>query len=446
MADKQSHIDQLIREKFEQFHPEPPAHIWAGIEQGLATGGKPVLGFQYGRQLAVAAALVFLALLLWYVIPENKQEQLIDIESADQAKSVEKENTVAIEPGKQEMKTETNSAKDEPLDDVPDASRETPPALTTTAEVPVAVRTGNNAVHPQNQTEFVAVQAQAISRLDNKAFSPIQLTDGRDAYPGNGNESVIFPENRKELNPKPLPPAIDEMAGFKNYWNIGLYFTPEMMLNNFDSVTLMNTYSLNIEPSYYFSKHWFVRFGAGLSYVRDRGFAKTDYLSKDYIGSYDSVVNITFDTINSELFPVYHTKEVEIWDSIRHLAVSEVTNKYYNLQLPLLFGYHNSSARFKWYFYGGPTINIAIIQQFEDPQAGVDYIEIIQMENSLPQRTTYSMQMWVGAGIDFRIGEKTSLALEPNYRYYFKPNYKENNYKTALSGLSLRFGLIYKLN
>jgi hypothetical protein len=156
-------------------------------------------------------------------------------------------------------------------------------------------------------------------------------------------------------------------------------------------------------------------------------------------------VNITFEEIDHELSPIYHTKEVEIWDSIRHLAISEITNSYYYLQFPLLFGYHNSSSKIKWYFYGGPAMNISISQQIEDPKANIEYIEIIDLENRLPQRIDYSLQLWLGAGVDFRIGQKLSLAFEPNYRYYFKPVYQENNYKTALSGLGLRFGLLYKL-
>ena len=188
-----------------------------------------------------------------------------------------------------------------------------------------------------------------------------------------------------------------------------------------------------------------MRFGAGVSYVRDRGFAKVDFISKDYMGSYDSVVNVTFEEVDDEMVALYHTQEVDIWDSIRHLSISEITNTYYYLQFPLMFGYHNSSRHFKWYFYGGPALNISINEQIADPKADIDYIEIIDLENRLPNRLDYALQLWVGAGIDFQIGQRFSLAVEPNYRYYFKPIYQENDYETALSGLGIRFGLVYKL-
>ena len=91
-------------------------------------------------------------------------------------------------------------------------------------------------------------------------------------------------------------------------------------------------------------------------------------------------------------------------------------------------------------------MNISIHKQIEDPKANIEFIEVIDLENRLPNRTDYSLQLWIGGGIDFRIGQKLSLAFEPNYRYYFEPIYQEDNYKTALSGLGLRFGLVYKLD
>jgi len=447
MDNKHTHIDQLIRDKFEQFKPEPPVHIWAGIEQDLSDQKKPVFVFQYARQLAVTAILVFVALLLWYVFPESNQDQLSEIEIVDQAGQSEKESVVfSDEKENQEVKTEVNSAEDKLADENTAETKAASTVKVSTKEVSPGVVAEKHAENAKNQVELTEGRAQQLARLNSKNFSSLHLSGTRASYPGDEGEITVVLNNRKPFSVEPSPAGNSEIPDFKSYWNIGLYFTPEMMLDNFDPVTLMNTYSLNIEPSWYFSKRWFVRFGAGISYVRDRGFAKVDYLSNDYIGSYDSVINITFDTINSELFPVYNTKEVEVWDSIRHLEVSEVTNKYYYLQLPLLFGYHNSTSRFKWYFYGGPAINISVSEQIEDPKAGIEYIKVIQLENSLPRRIAYSMQLWVGAGIDFKIGQRMSLAFEPNYRYYFKPIYKENNYKTALSGLGMRFGLVYKLN
>lgn len=449
MDSNQAHIDQIIKEKLDQFMPLPPEHVWAGIEQGLVDEKQPLFIFLYGKQLIAATALIFIALMLWYFIPVNNIDQVGEIEMIDETEQSETGSIVFPddEQESQEINTKKNSTGNIPVNEIVDEPIETSTTEINQKEASLGIAAGNSLNnYSQEQVELNKSRQHQLTYISNKKVTALKISG--DWYPDSEDaiDNSVNLKNRKSIPIEASSAGEGEMQGFNNYWNIGLYFTPEMMLNNIDSVTFMNIYSLNIEPSWYFNKHWFMRFGAGVSYVRDRGFAKVDYLSNDYIGTYDSVTSITYDTVGSELFRVYHTKEVEVWDSIRHLAISEMTNTYYYIQVPMLFGYHNSTNKFKWYFYGGPAVNISIIEQIEDPGTGIEFIEIVQLENKLPQRINYSLQLWVGAGIDFRVGRRFSLAFEPNYRYYFKPIYKENNYKTALSGLGLRFGLVYKLN
>ena len=458
MDSNQAHIDQIIKEKLNQFEPTPPVHVWSGIEQALIDEKKPFFIFLYAKQFIAAAVLALLALALWYFIPVNDNKPLTETDIIDKTEEVktveivETEEIIAEEKGlyKRDKQEDTeagignNADKTIPPDEIT-SETSTIEIKPTVASSEITTKTPRE-INPGETPGLKNERLLQIIHLDNKKVFSLQILDNTVSDNETLSENTVNFKNRKDVVAG-LPSAREgESKAFKNYWNIGLYFTPEMMVNNIDSVTLMNTYALNIEPSWYFSKHWFMRFGAGISYVRDRGFANVDFISTDYMGSYDSVVNVTFEEIDNEIIPVYHTKEVEIWDSIRHLSITEVTNKYFYLQFPLMFGYHNSTDKFKWYFYGGPAINISISEQIEDPKASIEYVEIIDLENRLPHRLNYSLQLWVGAGIDFRIGQKFSLAFEPNYRYYFDPNYKENNYKTALSGLGLRLGLVYKLD
>jgi len=439
MDNNQANIDQIIKEKLEQFQTPPPAHVWAGVEQGILND-KPPLFFAYAKQLAAALVVLILALAAWYFIPVNENTQISETEIIDEGGQVETASIVVTDDEEESRETGT------PVNEIDDESNKSSSNKVDAKVISTGIVAENKSDNSsQEQDKLNNDRPHQLSYLDNKEVSSIENAESLISDTDYAIENIVSFNNRKAVQIN-VSSAEEEIIGFKNYWNIGLYFTPEMMFNNVDSVTLMNTYSLNIEPSWYFNKHWFMRFGAGISYVRDRGFAKVDYLSSDYMGSYDSVVNITFEEISGEYFPVYHTKEVDIWDSIRHLSVSEITNTYYYLQFPLMFGYHNSTAKVKWYFYGGPAMNISIHEQIQDPKADIKYIEVIDLENRLPLRTDYSLQLWIGAGIDFRIGQKFSLAFEPNYRYYFEPIYQENNYKTALSGLGLRLGLVYKLD
>ncbi|RLD45453.1 MAG: hypothetical protein DRI89_00935 [Bacteroidetes bacterium] len=448
MDNNQTHIDQLVRDKFEQFQPTPPGHVWTGIEQGLADQEKPVFVFQYAKQFIAAAVLVFLALVFWYVFPVSEMDQIGEIETLNEAEQLESESIVyPEEQGSQEMQTEIKPAVEPTIDDLDnEIVADNNGAKNISSGTVVENNHPNNAKDQLKSIDGNDGSLYALSHLDSKSYSSVQLSDTKNEFSEINNDIFAYLKKGESAATEASIASESGIKHFKNYWNIGLYFTPEIILNNFDSVTIMNTYSLNIEPSWYFNKHWFMRFGAGISYVRDRGFAEVDYTSNDYLGSYDSVLYVTFETIDNELHRIYHTQEVEIWDSVRHFVISEVTNEYYFLQIPLMFGYHNSTDKFKWYFYTGPAMNISISKQIEDPKSSIEHIKIIDLENNLPQRVDYSLQLWVGAGIDFRIGQRLSLAFEPNYRYYFKPVYKESNYKTALSGLGLRFGLVYKLN
>ncbi len=450
MDNNQVNIEKVFREKLEQFQAAPPEHVWTGVEQALAVDKAPLFIFQFWKPIAAAAIIGLFALSAWYFLPESSSDQLSEIEVIENVNQSETESDVYSENDDESPKinNEVSTNKDEIFientTEINEATSEEVSSKVVSSGL-VAGNKPNNS--PKKNIETIDKREDyQLTHLENRESTSLYLTDVRNSYSESGIESTVNLMNRKTT---PMDSPVinnNEITGFQNYWNIGLYFTPEMMLNNIDSITLMNTYSLNIEPSWYFSNHWFMRFGAGISYVRDQGFAKVDFISKDYMGSYDSVVDVTFEEIDDELFPVYHTQEVEIWDSIRHLTISEITNKYYYLQFPLMFGYHNSTNKLKWYFYGGPAVNISISEQIEDPKANIEYIDIINLENRLPNRVDYSLQIWVGAGIDFQIGQRFSVAVEPNYRYYFEPIYKEDSYKTALSGLGLRFGLVYKLD
>lgn len=455
MDNNQSYIDQIIKEKLEQFQPTPPVEVWAGIEKGLAAQEKPAFILLYARQIAVAAAVLAAVLFaLWYFIPQTLTNQNSDIEV--EHKSVQSELMPEVIPADnvESQETQIESTDIVAVDEDSTIKHETNFAKADNlAEATIEKQKPEDALAPSDATttddfqkplESSPLSDYQLKHLETRKLSHEFLTGLLESETEDGTVAGVLVSNTKTTVLASDLTAEVELPEFKNYWNIGLYFAPEMTLNNIDSVTFMTTYSVNIEPSWYFSKHWFMRFGAGASYIRDHGYAKVDYLSNDYQGAYDSVYNVTFDTIDNVAYPVYHTKEVDIWDTIQHLSVSEVTNTYYYIQLPLLFGYHNSTDKFKWYFYGGPAVNISISQQIQDPKSTIDYTEIIHLENDLPQRTNYSMQLWIGAGIDFRVSKRFSVAFEPNYRYYFEPIYQEKNYKTALSGLGLRFGLVYK--
>jgi hypothetical protein len=462
--DNQSqNIDQSIRDKFENFAPTPPAHIWEGVMKGVATQAKPTFFAAYGKQIGVAASVLLLAALgLWWFLPVTPDDvkisevptiELIDQSNADATTGTNdfenKENDLSQQKPVESITENDQSPENQNLEELTtNKVNETKANLIEESSAQIAENTlpkeeetitavsNNTSVTNLGNIEIQS-EVPEIPQLNTEEISPIDAL----AIPVENETEVMVAEN---------PPVATEIV-FKNppksnsSWTSGVYFTAEFMLNDFDSVQLLPTYSLNYEPSYHFNDHLFLRFGVGMSYARDRGFAQIDYISNEVVGTYENVYDITFDSIDGVVVPTYHTKTTEVWDSVQHIQVSEITNKYLYIQTPVLFGYYKQNTRFNWYFYGGPTFNVLVSKQIANPQDDLEGAEIIDLDNNLPERSPYFMQLWVGAGIEYKVGNKMALSIEPNYRYYFNNVYKNDPYKSALSSFSLRFGVVFTM-
>lgn len=471
MDNQIQNIDQAIREKFENFSPAPPPHIWDGVLKGTVAQVKPSFVSAYGKQIAIAASvLLFAGLGLWWFLsdrateennvvnaseielideqPENTEQFSVTAEDSESEKSNAEipeaeipETEIAGDEGRKESLVYETKEKIEEDNEITEAIDQNDTEELSATDTYSKTNSQLVSIKASSNADAYAERNQEIAELPKHNFSVISSLTLAPFYLENSNR-----ENVIEQPPVATEIVFQEKSSNPNIgWSGGIYFTTEFMLNDFDSVQLLPSYSLNYEPIYQFSNHFFLRFGLGLSYARDRGFAKVDYLSNEVVGTYEDVYDITFDSIDGEVVPTYYTKTRDIWDSVQHLQVTEVTNKYLYVQTPLLFGYRKNETKFNWYVYGGPAFNIMVGKQIEKPQDELEEVSIIDLENNLPERSPYFVQLWLGAGIEYNVGKQTAICLEPNYRYYFNTVYENEPYKTALSSFSLRFGVVFKM-
>lgn len=428
------HIDTIIREKFETFAPSPPAHIWTGIEKGMRP--KPYVRFFGSQRFIATSAIVLLATIASILF--------IDINYFATSDNKPMQNTL---PEETMVPTSVNN--------------EVVPDVEETEEVAVRkenTKTTNPSGLIVGQPTIIPVVAKTNKTIP-VTEQPVQYSSNND-WPGivKMKKSVFVcpeiyghehnPKNRDIVHSLPDEIKID----LKNNvpcprWKTGFYVSPELSISDFDSVQTLNSYTLSIEPSYFINNHWFVRFGVGFSFVRNRGFARINYITNEYMGSYDDVYDITFDTVSGNVTPIYHTKTVEVWDSVRHISISEVTNRYVYLQIPALFGYFNKKpgSRIGWYFMAGPAFNLKIGSWIDDPKLEENDADIVDLQNNLPVRSNNYFQLWLGAGLEYEVNNKLSVAVEPGYRYYFKSIYRAPYNATSSSGFALRVGLVYSL-
>ena len=327
MNNSSKNIDKIIRDKFELYTPTPPKHIWDGIEKSLNL--EPVIPYYKNKKVVSVAVLVMLAMLASFFIinptsynstlPVKGQSALIkkDASLASVKNEPDDINVVEKEPLKKDANAKLNSSTQIEVEQS-EVNEEHLVSSIATAEIvgkSSSTSTEDN-IAPYSTQQNTSVNNLSIIKLNKSVFITTDIYNNEFVPKAPNQESVSSPVDI--IQPKSVVA--------NSHWKIGGYLSPEVAISDFDSVEILNSYTFSIEPTYTINNHWFVRSGIGISYVRDRGFAEINYISNDYIGSYDDVYDVTFDTLSGVVTPIYHTKTVEIWDSVQHVTVSNVTN------------------------------------------------------------------------------------------------------------------------
>ncbi|PLX04992.1 MAG: hypothetical protein C0595_01210 [Marinilabiliales bacterium] len=456
MENKEKNINEVLRNKFLDYQVTPPPAVWENIEKELNTSTI----FNTRNIIFAAIALLLIALPITYFSLDNstndKQKKLQTVQNSDtnktsdyNKKSVEKatntdSTTNNISDYEQELESDQNNNES--------AETETELIVSTSEVKSTNSSTNNEIVEVRNIKEIK--QNTAVEKEDTN-LNIITLEEGfvvEKENPGliNALASIALQTEDVDISDLPLEnndEIVNKLTDIQKkttFWEYSILASPEFSLNSMDSVSIMSSYSLGIEPMKYLNNHWFIRSGVNISYNGDKGFAKIDYMSNDMMGTYDDVVNVTFDSLGGKLITIYHTKTVEVWDSIRHLVVSEITNKYLYANIPALIGYKNKIGKLNWYVYAGPVVGLQIAKWIDKPMSNTENISIIELDNKLPLRSTINYQLWIGGGLEYNLGKRYSLVLEPTYKQYFKSLYDNADYKINTSGFALRFGVNIK--
>jgi hypothetical protein len=431
-------IDKLIRDKFETYAPEPPKHIWHSVEKGINRKPSVIASNKY---LIAASILVLLTIsfVLFYPFSSNQDDTSIIVVNADNSSNIIKAEP-ASKSGTEIIVLEENTITKKSI------------TKTSKSNKPKKVLKADDKPSFKEPDEQIFEVFEYKSQFGTGVIGSLDMK--HDDFTINVPEKVIEPmerpeniaeEEKSEANPNDIIP--NEERTRDSHWQIGINIWPELTVSNIDSVEILNTYNLNIEPTYYINDHWFIRTGLGLSYVQDRGFAQIKYNTNELMGSYEDVYNITFDSIDGIVTPTYYTKTVEVYDSVKHFTVSNITNKYLYLQIPLSIGYSSkiNNSSFNWYVYGGSSMFIRTNTWLDTPSLNQTDVDIIDLNNDLPERVSTYFQLWIGAGIGYDLNDNFNLTLEPTYNNYLTNVYDNANYKGPTSGFSLRLGLVYKL-
>ncbi len=451
MSNNQQNIDRIIREKFENFAPAPPDFIWDNIEANL-NGKTSVFGSAKVKSIVIFAVSAIVIILLGWLLLGNKyfsHKTLLTKSVVSAEKPVTSKNNVyntaknnntagnAATNGETAIKV----SKNETTGDVEVAGNDNPTVNSGFEKSGEATLPQNNGNAGFNYTAAKDFEFKVNDKENESKFVPtlgaLLYSDFKISMPG---------------LPHLLSPAesnLNKSTGNYNNavskWKAGLFISPEFAVTSLDSLEVLHSYTLGVDMQYSLSKNSFLRFGLGTTYARDRGLTAIEFKSWDYIGSYDDVYEVTFDTSSGVPVPIYHTQKVDVYDSIRHFDVSETVNKYLYLQFPVLLGYNiKTKGKFNWYVYGGPVINALVYKEKSTPQLDGNG-SLLSYDTGLYERNNLVYQFWLGMGFEFDLTDKFGFTFEPNYRYYFNPVFKNYYEKQPLSAVSLRLGLFIKL-
>jgi hypothetical protein len=426
-----SHIDQIIRQKFEGFEPVPPESVWVNIKSRITPppASSPsitsiILSILTG--IAIFVAIITLVLNLRTIpsaeatehsgIPQMIMPSTNDGPHTDasviNAVSHSKQTVIPVRVPPQTI--EKNRLVQAEAQALPAQTKETR-AESPAAEINYRQYRGNYNLSLTKYNSYGLYAAMNYPGLSpNTRFGKLTLTDPEYARTGKSN------------------------------WSIGVFFMPEVTSYPGDSISSKRSYSFQVTPAWHLG-NFFIQSGFGLRFTNDDGNLAINY--QKYLGSYQDVYLVTFDSTEQGIIPTYYTNTVDVYDSIDHYAISQTKVRYTYLEVPLLFGYSKSFNKINLYIQGGPSLSFMIHKNIPAADYPEEHARIVNVDQQIPTRVNLNWQLMAAAGIGYNFTERVGLVLEPTFRYYLNPEYNQlDQPKKHPYSFGVRAGLIYHFN
>jgi hypothetical protein len=236
----------------------------------------------------------------------------------------------------------------------------------------------------------------------------------------------------------------DYVKASQPIWSLGLYFNPDITFYPSDNLSNGLNYSLQVLPKLCFNQ-WYLQSGIGLRTGGDRGDLHINY--NKYLGSYEDVYEVTFDSTANGVIPTYHTQAVDVYDTLPYYSVAESKVSFAYLDMPLLVGREWKLNKVSFYLHAGPAFSVLLGRSSPQPDYPEENIRILNESPQIPAREQFNWQIVAGAGLNYSLDEKISLSLEPTFRYYLTQDYDKHSLNTRHPySFGVRAGLIYRIN
>jgi len=433
-------IDGLFRDAMTGYQVEPSLGLWRRIERRFF----PPSRFSPSG-LITSGILIFIAgLMPWILIPANGGEQkepevrpegttrgyiLNPTEDAYKV-TVASERSFSIQTTY--FKEET--AKTETI--VPGTPPETFPG---TAEDPANLLIADahpGSIYLSSPDDFSDESTLRASPWYYRMHShPAGLMDPR--FYSTPDPGLLTPSVRSALSES------YENDYFKNSEvSLGGSFNPSIVFYDPNPTNEMLGGEANIR---YQVSDWYFQGGLGYSRMEDVGSYKVNYKSYDSVGYFINVIGFIPDPRNPGNV-IYTTRQEAIYDSVDHYSISDKTNHYSYLDVPVSVGYtFFRNGRLTFSANAGVKFSVLLAKDEPTVDFSVPNGELVDIERQVPIRTNTNWRFTAGLDFGYLITGKVSLHLEPVFEQYISPLYENQPgikpKKPAVTGL--KAGLRY---
>jgi hypothetical protein len=438
-----SNIDDLFRDKFEKFELDPPDYIWDKVKQQIPKSGTGNHGgnFSTGGIIGITILLIITSIFTIYLLSsgdiKNNESTLVSPNNSSDKQIISVPRSVKLTPEKQKEYPAQikNSSLIKPKNKEQKKSR-----FELVTENPIAYGKSPLIGNPEKEQKAIndnkaANKSDEISEKESSfetQFNVIPIDESElmalniDDEPVYNSKQVPSEEPVKQNNenipeaevtnisPEPAS-EVKSDYGKQGNWLFGLYFTPEIVFYPSQTDYHSRSYTVDANIIYHFSEY-FLQSGIGISWSSDIGKDRIDY--NQYLGSYNDVYDITFDTVGGQVIPVYHTEKVMVYDTIDHISITPTKRHYTYLNVPVLFGYGSEGRRFGWFVKGGPSLSVLIHENVPDVELSGSQDKILEVENEISGRLQTNWQFVFSGGVSYKLSNSLSFTVEPTFRYY----------------------------
>jgi hypothetical protein len=437
MAEEFNHIDQIIRQKFENFEPEPPIQVWENIKSGISNSPPPPSSPGILLPIIISVSLlIFITGLFHHFYSDNPESKLNTDPNAITIHAVSLGSTGSSSVTDQSLQEAFYQTPSEiPAINIIDKSA----APEQPAVIPVRMPFNQNVADDKKKKSAKSVKSSNSNSATRTGQWKPGLVQAIKSGELTSNDAIKY-----DLSPR----DIRNISSYREYsgpklaeWSVGLFLNPEVTTSQDETIDNSITYNISVLPRVSFNR-FYIQSGLNVRLTSDKGNYTVDY--NRFLGSYEDVYLVTFDSTENGVIPTYYTQTVDVYDTIDHYSVSETKVNYTYLEIPLLFGYRYNLGKFSLFANAGPSAAFLAGKHVPVAENPEENSKIINVNYQVPLRSTINWQMMMGAGFDYKLADKLSFSLEPTFRFSMNPEYKMPsgaNVKTSAFGV--RLGLNY---